>query len=123
MTRYRLRKEAVPFFKEDLATAVMSYDEWIDTYHVEPKALEEIKPLFVTYGFRENNGATLSGWSNPESNKLGGSHFHFTLHFPSTSFKEHDQFNKGRVVRELMDKIQNQLDYFYDKFDLNPQTP
>lgn len=121
MKRYRLKKEAVPFFVHGVATAVLTLGEWLK-YHVDEKALEEVKPLYVTYGFKDNNNsASLSGWSNPDGNAVSGSHFHFTLHFPSTTFYEHDKFAKGKVVRELMDKIQSQLDWHYEKFDFNKE--
>jgi len=118
MKRYRLKKEALKFFKEKLLTEVMPLHEWEENYSVDEKALEEVKPAYVTYGFKENNGATLSGWTNPEGNTGHvGSHFYFTVHFPSVDFYEHDKFSKGRVVRELMDRIQSDLDQFYQKFD------
>jgi stress-induced morphogen len=118
MKRYRLKKEALAFFKEDLATNVMELHAWKENYHVDEKALEEVKPAYVTFGFKENNGSTLSGWSNKDHNREHvGSHFHFTVHFPSTSFQEHDKFAQGRVVRELMDRIQSDLDQFYVKFE------
>lgn len=119
MHRYRLKKEAVPFFKEDLVTKVLTVDQWSDFYHVDQNALEEVKPAYITFGLNDptKNHNSLGGWSNPESNDAGGSHYHFTIHFPSMSFREHDEFSKGRVVREMMDQIQSQLDYFYEQFN------
>lgn len=118
MKRYRLKNDAIKFFVEKLSTEVMELDSWKTLYCVDEKALEEVKPAYVTFGFKENASSTLSGWSNPEHN-VGhvGSHFHFTIHFPSTKFHEHDKFSKGRVVRELMDRIQSDLDHFYQKFE------
>jgi hypothetical protein len=122
MRRYRLKKEAVPFFKDDIASGVHTLDEWM-SYNVDEKALEEVKPLYLTYGHRDrNNSSHLAGWSNPDGNAVAGSHFHFTLHFPSTTFYEHDKFAKGKVVRELMDKIQSQLDWFYERFDFKTEN-
>lgn len=120
MKRYRLKKEAVQFFAHDVATAVLTLDEW-RTNHVDEKALEEVKPLYVTYGFKEKNSSSLSGWSNPDGNAVAGSHFHFTLNFPSVTFYEHDKFAKGKIVRELMDKMQSQLNYFYENFDFEKE--
>jgi hypothetical protein len=118
MKVYRIKKEALLFFKQDLATDVMSLDEWKQNYHVDEKALEEVKPAYVTFGFKENNGSSLSGWSGAAHNREHvGSHFYFTVHFPSTKFHEHDKFSKGRIVRELMDRIQNDIDHFYKKFE------
>lgn len=114
---YRLKKEAVPFFKEELATAIMGYDVWTQTYHVEPNALEKVEPAYLRYGFKEKNSSSLCGWSNPETNEDGGSHFHFTIYFPSSKICEHDKFSNGKVVRSLMDKIQNDVNYFYQQFN------
>lgn len=117
MKRYRLKKEALSFFSENLAKEVMALHEWEEHYHVDERALEEVKPAYVTFGFKENNASSLCGWSSSENNGHAGSHFHFTIHFPSTKLREHDKFSKGRVVRELMDRIQNDIDHFYQKFE------
>jgi hypothetical protein len=123
MKRYRLTKEAVPFFAHDVATDVRTLDQW-KSYNVDEKALEEVKPVYVTYGFRDtkNKSVSTSGWANPDGNEVHGSHFYFTLHFPSTTFYEHDKFAKGKIVRELMDKIQSEVDWFYEKFDFKQDS-
>ena len=111
MKKYRLKKEAVQFFEEKTATKILSLFEW-ELRQVDINALEEVQPVYLTYGvpFSENV-TTTSGW-----NKDKGSHFHFTINFPSSDYKRHDEFTNGRMVRELMDKIQNELDYFNEKF-------
>lgn len=117
--KYRLKKEAVPFFKENLATSVYSLDVW-EKYHVDTKALEEVKPLFITFGipfkYGKFNSHTLGGWSQEDRTM-----FHFTIHFPSVQYCEHSKFSKGKTIRELMDKIQGELDSFYEDF-VNDET-
>lgn len=117
MKYYRLKKEATPFFKEDLATRVEMNDVW-ERLNVDKNALEEVLPAFLQYGHctasKEKDGyssSSLSGWSKDE-----GKYFHFTIHFPSVKFMESDKFGKGRVVRELMDRIQYDVDNFYKQF-------
>ena len=120
MDRYRLKKEAVPFFKRELAYAVLSWDTWTKTYNVDPSALEEVEDCFVSYGFETKTGTSLCGWGNPESNnekKRKGAHFHFTIHFPSMKNQEYDLFSKGKLSRDLMDRIQNVLNQFYSEFN------
>lgn len=112
---YRLKPDAVPFFKEDLKTAVLDWDTWTETYNVDPEAIEEVKPCYITYGHESiidgRHSSSLSGWAKGE-----GSHFHFTLNFPSMKMREHDEFTKGNTIRGLMDAIQNTVNNFYIKF-------
>ena len=112
---YRLKPDAVPFFKKNLKTAVLDWDTWTKTYNVDPEAIEEVKPCYITYGHESIRdgvrSSSLSGWAHDE-----GSHFHFTLNFPSMKMREHDEFTKGNTMRGLMDAIQNTVNNFYIKF-------
>lgn len=122
MKMYRLKLEAVPFFKDSMAAAIHTLDIWKE-HNVDPKALEEVQPLYITYGIeKKREGYTMTEkceWSHDD-----GSRFHFTLNFPSVKYNEYNKFSKGRMVRELMDNIQRQLDSFYQNFinDLNEQN-
>ena len=111
MRKYRLKKEACPFFQEKHATALYSFDTW-DSIGVDMKALEEVEPVYITYGHQDKNNrsASLAGWG-----KEGG-HFHFTLNFPNMEWREHDDFTQGRVLRKLMDEIQVNVDRFRESF-------
>jgi len=114
MKNYRLKKEAVKFFKEGLSTSVRSLDAW-KTLQVDIEALEEVEDVIITYG----HSSTLP--SGGEYNSLGGwskdgAKFHFTIHFPSTKHKDYDVFNKGRNVRELMNRIQTETNRFQSQF-------
>ena len=122
MKQFRIKKEAVPFFNQNVATAINDLDTW-KKYQVDEKALEEVEPLYITYGHAGERSSdygtkysSLSGWSDGSTNNQKGSHFHFTLNFPSVKFREHDEFLKGKTVRNLMEKIQSQLNYFYQDF-------
>lgn len=112
MNNYRLKPEAIPFFKEKHATTIQSFDYW-ENLGVDTKALEEVEDAYITYGHQDKNNrsASLSGWSADN-----GHHYHFTLHFPSVKYQEHDEFGNGKTIRGLMDKIQNQMNYFYSEF-------
>lgn len=113
MKKFRLKKEATPFFKEDLATSIYDYETWTKNLNVDPKALEEVEPAYITFGHQNlnGNGSSLCGWDD------SGSHFYFTLKFPSIKYLEHDKFSKGRVTRELMNEIQNCVNNFYENFN------
>jgi hypothetical protein len=108
---YRLKPEARPFFKEKFATAVMPLESWTLTYQADMNAIEEVKAPHITYGHRTKSGGTLAGWSAED-----GSHFHFTINFPSTKYQEHDKFSNGKVLAALMDKIQSAIDWHFQDF-------
>lgn len=109
---YRLKTEAVPFFKKGLSTAVFDWDTWTKTYNVDENALEKVEPAYVTRGHKMDEiSKSLGGWR-----KDGGGELEFTIHFPSMKFREHDEFTKGEMCRELMDIIQRDVNRFYEKF-------
>lgn len=113
MTKYRLKPEAVKFFKDKYATKILSYNEW-ESIGVDVIALEEVQDCYLVFGHESKretySSSSLSGWDEK------GSKFHFTIHFPSTKHKEHDEFSKGKPVRELMNRIQRNIDNFYSDF-------
>ena len=110
---FRLKKEAVPFVKEELATKVLPIETWTSHYNIDPKALEKVEACVVTYGHESKKGdsTSLAGWGE------NGLHYHFTIRFPSVKFSEHDRFQKGRYVREIMDRIQDQVNRLYMNSD------
>lgn len=111
MKKFRLKKEAVPFVLSKHATKIYDLETW-NSLGIDINALEEVKAPFIFSGIKRSDTSTdLSGW-----NKEDGSQFHFTINFPSVKFQEHDAFAKGRNVRELMNKIQNAINNFYDQF-------
>ena len=115
MKKFRLKPEAVPFFKEGISTSILNWDEW-EKLNIDMNALEEVEPVYVTYGHKGKIKSDvqvndLSGFNE------NGSRFLFTIHFPSTKFYEHEKFNDGRNVRELMNSIQHRLNDFYSKFN------
>lgn len=121
----RLKKEARPFFKEELATKILSYDNWKEYYHISEDALEEVQDAYITYGCKRYseyaNTCDLSGWANPDNdenkkNGTAGAKFAFTIHFPSCKYEEYDKFSKGRMTAGLMDRIQRVVDSFYRDF-------
>jgi hypothetical protein len=116
MKQYRLKKEAVPFFKEGCATKILDLETW-KQYQVEEKALEEVEDACVYFGVKfSKQSSSLCGWSDPE-NEDGGSIFHFTIHFPSVKYEEYDRFSNGKITRKLMDKIQQQVSLFFNDFN------
>lgn len=107
MKKYRLTKEAVPFFKEELATKIGDYEFW-KVYNVDEKALEEVEPVTIEYGqITSKTSSRLGSWDAEKGQEL-----FFTLRFPSMKFYEHNKFAKGRVVRELMNRLQAEANSF-----------
>lgn len=112
MSKFRLKREAVEFFQSKYTTAVHELSTWSDL-GVDEKALEKVEPAHITYGHKNlnNSSANLAGWGGED-----GSHFHFTIHFPSMKFMEYDHFKKGKMTRKLMNEIQDKINYFYSEF-------
>lgn len=75
---------------------------------MDEKALEEVEPVVIEYGQKtsETTG-NLGSWCAEKGQELC-----FTLRFPSIKFYEHNQFAKGRVVRELMNRLQSEANSF-----------
>lgn len=114
MNKYRLKKEAVQFFNKNIATTVCDIETW-KKYQVDKLALEEVEEMYLTFGHDKGGHDSLSGWGNGD-----GSHFHFTVNFPSVQYFESDKFMNGKISRRLMDKIQCEINGFYEEF-LNEQ--
>ena len=111
MKMFKLKKEAVKFFIEKHATAIHSLDRWTEL-GIDLPALDEVKPCYLTYGHkRDKSTVHLAGWDCSE-----GSHYQFTLHFPSMQMSEHDKFSKGKTIRKLMDEFQERANSFYLNF-------
>lgn len=123
----RLKKEARPFFKEELARRVLDFDEW-KKYNIDENALEEVEEVFITYGnkryskYSSNNiYEDLGMWANPDNdenkkNGKAGATLCFTMHFPSCNWEDHDRFMKGRLVAGLMDRLQRAADNYFKEF-------
>lgn len=110
MKRFRLKKEAVPYFNSELATTIQRFDIW-QKNNVDINALEEVQDLYISYGHKSSESVkNLCGWDKDGTRML------FTIHFPSVKFHEHDEFSKGKIVRELMNRIQIHIDDFYSQF-------
>lgn len=119
MTMWRLKKEAVPFFKEKLATQVKSWDFW-EKLELDERSLEKVENPIITYGHAmEKEGgyasAWLGGWSSDGKSK--GERFHFTIQFPSVQMYEHEKFSNGKHIRALMDRIQSEAESWYREFN------
>lgn len=112
MKLYRLKKEAVQFFKKDIATSINNQSTWLAN-NVDMNALEVVEDAFISYGHahQNKNSTTLSGWGAED-----GAKFHFTINFPSVKHCEFDKFSSGKVTRELMNKIQDIINNHYVNF-------
>ena len=116
MKKFRLKKEAIPFFKESLATQIHHFDTW-EKYGIDMNALEEVEEVHLTYGHKTSkNSSNLNGWDED------GSRFLFTIHFPSVKHFEHDKFSDGKTTRKLMAIIQNDINDFYFNFSSNNES-
>ena len=117
MKKFRLKKDAVPFFKEKYATAIYPWDVW-EGIGVDTKALEEVNPPYLTYGIERGIYTNLGGWNNQD-----GKSFEFTIHFPDVRMSEHDRFSNGRITRGLMNRIQDVIDNYFSDWTIEESTP
>ena len=116
MKYYRLKPEAVPFFLKKHSTSLYTIDTW-EELNVDIVALDEVEEMYISYGHRDNEtSSSLGGWD-----EKNGSHFYFTLNFPSVKYIEHDKFSKGKMTRELMNRIQQNINFFYNEFKENQE--
>lgn len=121
---WRLKKEAVPFFKEKLATAVRDWDYW-EKLGLDEQAIEKVEAPVITYGHamekeRGYETSWLGGWSGDGKDK--GTKFHFTISFPSVTMYENDKFSNGKHVRALMNRIQSEANSWYSEFNTKEEN-
>jgi len=70
MENYRLKKEAVKFFKECHATRIYPLDTW-KKMEVDMNALEKVEDCHLCYGRKMGDtGATLNGWSQEKGGRI-----------------------------------------------------
>ncbi len=101
MKKYRLKKEAIPFVNEKHSNSIYSFDTWSEI-GIDINALEEVKAPYISFGIRKNEmSADLAGWDED------GTRLHLTINFPSMKHREHDKFTKGRMVNELIRRLEH----------------
>lgn len=113
MKYYRLKPASVPFFNDKYATKIQSFEYW-EKMGIDDKALDVVEDAFISYGHQDkksDRSSSLRGW-DPEN----GQKFHFTIHFPSMKFEESDRFSNGKIVRELMESIQSNINHFMSDY-------
>ena len=72
MKKFRLKKEATPFFKEDLATSIYDYEIWTKNLNVDPKEMRSQGHLFFEWGlpaviaFKTRHIATMKKYPNTD---------------------------------------------------------
>lgn len=117
MILYRLKEEAQPYFKDKLQTEIRDINFW-SQIGAKEEALEIVEEAYIKYGHESESGGSTHtcGWSNPDNNTDGGTRLNFTVIFPSIKYKEHNEFTKGKMVRQLMDSFQSQANYHMNQF-------
>lgn len=112
MKKYRLKEEARKFFKEKHHTAIYPFDTW-DSLQVCEDALEEVEEMYLSYGIKKDDITTYySGWNQKEG------HFQFTIHIPAMTNSKYEIIHNPIIIRDLMNNIQNTINFFVDKYKL-----
>lgn len=105
MKKYRLKEEAVPFFKDKLKNHIGDWTYWED-YNVDGKALEEVEDAYVEYGIKDKNGTGhLSGWS--ENNGA------FIFEYGNNATYSFSEYTSGLAVN-LKDSVSYQTKNSYN---------
>lgn len=102
MKHYRLKEKAAPYFSEDIACRVMSFESWRDI-NVHENALELLEDVVIEYGQETRDGETMYT-SFDETN---GGNLHFNLIFPSIKANEMHGMIEGNQLRSLFDQLQS----------------
>jgi len=97
MKQYRLKREALQFFDDNYRRWIYPYSVW-EEKNISLNALEEVEPVYISYGMDKKGYTDLCGWGNDD-----GSHFNFTVNFPLTSNKEHNQIKErmSDIMRDI----------------------
>lgn len=111
MKKYRLKKEAIPYFRTKLATTIWDYSQWQEI-GVDNVALEEVEPCHIEYGHRTGSDTKrLSGFDSDD-----GGRFRFTIVFPSMKHKEYNEFSKGKLMGDLMRHMQELANRYFEDY-------
>lgn len=108
---YRLKNDAVQFFDDKHSKKVKPISYWFEI-GVSIYALDEVEPIFITYGIRTSDISTsVSEWDSNGSTAK----FHFTINAYDISLKEYNFLKEEKNIRDMMNNIQNEISNFIDE--------
>lgn len=112
MKNYKLKLDAVPFFDEKYAQAILSFESW-RAMQVSMSALDEVKRAFVYFGGVPPNGCpAYYGWSKKGPN--AGASFYFTVMVPGMSCDEYDSLIKNGEITKLASLLETIANQYFD---------
>ena len=117
MDKYRLKKEAVPFFNEKLASEIHPYKFWEDK-NIDFNALELLIETYIESGhYDSKHTKSICGWKSKDSDTgMSSARFHFTAYINGIENLDYNNINNERSIRDLMDQLNNALDDWYQDF-------
>jgi len=122
-TMFKLKKEAVPFFHDGLATKIADFDFW-KTKNVSQSALESIPDIHIItghYSMTSGNTQRMSGWSgNKRSTEMSEGHYHFTVVVPGVECSFYNEMGSELNMRDLMDRMQCVINEWKDEISNRP---
>lgn len=115
MEKYRLKKEALPFFDEKYHCQIGDLKYW-NCHDINRNAIEKVENCRVEYGHIKDIGTTqLCGWRSSEAE----CHFNFRVVVPDSTSDLYQRLRRDDAIRDIMNVIQNDLNlYFGIKKDL-----
>ncbi len=112
MKKFRLKRDAVPFFNEKYAAEVQEFYVW-ESWKIDINALEEVENVFMTYGHKTSKNATsLCEWGNKD-----GAKFFFTLHLPTMNKRQYENFKQPKAIRQFMNDCQEMANIYFEGLD------
>lgn len=100
--KFKLKTEARQFFDEKFSKEIEPA-RWWESHRIHLNALEAMPEVYVSYGHKSSKSTDLCGWSSLD-HPDAGSHFLFTIHFPSHSIEEYRR--RENRIKDLLDQIQ-----------------
>ena len=112
MKKFRLKRDAVPFFNKKYTTEVQEFDVW-KSWKIDINALEEVESVFMTYGHKTSeNVNSMCEWGNKD-----GAKFFFTLNLPTMSRGQFEAFKQPKVLRQFMNDCQKTANIYFEGLD------
>lgn len=110
MIKYKLKKEARQFFKNDLHEKIYTLETW-NKQGMPINILDEVDRVHIEYGIKTSeHGTDLKGWSSNDGNPKG--HFHFTVNVSDIDNDKYEDIS----VPKLMDEMQKVINSFFKQY-------
>lgn len=99
---FRLKREAVPFFKDIYTTDVGSWETWM-ARGISENALEELPKVYMSYGHKDGNHTSLCSHEWKDSSAK----FKFELNITDVSADLYGELKSEKNIAEMIAHMEN----------------